>query len=142
MARLPRSPDDEGTVTVLVVGLTVAMLLVAGLVYDGGRLLAARREAYALADNAARAGAQAVHLDALRTGGTVELVDERVRAAAHTYLDRLGHQGSVTSAGSTVEVTVTIDVPMAVLKIAGIDTRTVTGRGQARLVRGSTEEGR
>ena len=48
--------DEEGTVTVFVVGFMLALLLVAGLVIDGGNVLAARREAANVAESAARAG--------------------------------------------------------------------------------------
>ena len=48
---------ERGTVTVFIVSMTTALLLVAGLVFDGGRMIAARRDADAVAAAAARAGA-------------------------------------------------------------------------------------
>ncbi|MBS3939868.1 MAG: hypothetical protein KG028_02800, partial [Actinobacteria bacterium] len=60
----PRQGED-GAVSILVVGLATALLMVAGLLYDGGQILSARREAFAVADNAARAGAQALDIGAL-----------------------------------------------------------------------------
>ena len=44
-----RRRDEQGSVTVFVVSITAALLLIAGLVFDGGRMIAARREADAVA---------------------------------------------------------------------------------------------
>ena len=53
----------------IIVGMTGVMLLAAGLAFDGSRVLAARREAVDVARQAARAGAQAVDIGAVRAGG-------------------------------------------------------------------------
>jgi hypothetical protein len=135
---MARWRSEEGSVTVFVVGLTMALMMVAGLVYDGGQILAARRQAHDLADNAARAGAQAVDLDALRSGAPVELNPLGAQVAAEDYLALTGHTGEVRVTADTVEVTVTITTPMVLLQLAGISERTVTASGQARLVRGIT----
>ena len=134
-----RCRQDDGSITIFVVGLTLALLLVAGLVYDGGRILAARRQAHDLADNAARAAAQAVDLDALRAGNAVTLDPLAAQLAAEDYLAATGHHGTVAVTADRVEVTVSITTPMALLTLAGIAERSVTAQGQARLVRGITE---
>ncbi len=67
MTRPPRPAPERGAVTVFVTIITVALLAVGGLVADGGRILTARREATNVAESAARAGAQAIDLTALRT---------------------------------------------------------------------------
>lgn len=133
--------DETGTITVLVVGLTVALLAIGGLVFDGGRLLAARREAFAVADNAARAGAQAVDRDVLRAGGAVLLDPPDAERAALAYLQQTGHEGVVTVLGDRVRVEVTRSVPLVLLPIVGMEARTVTGTGEARVVRGITQAG-
>lgn len=133
-----RRDAEEGAITVFVVALTLALLLLAGLVYDGGRVLAARQLARDLADNAARAAAQAIDLDALRSGSPPALDPLAARAAAETYLAATGHAGDVVVAGDSVEVTVSLTTPMALLQLAGIHERTVTGIGIARIVRGVT----
>ena len=53
----------------IIVAMTGVMLLAAGLAFDGSRVLAARREAVDVARQAARAGAQAVDIGAVRAGG-------------------------------------------------------------------------
>lgn len=130
--------SEDGTVTVLVVGLTLALLLVAGLVFDGGAVLAARREANDLADNAARAAAQAVDVTALRSGASVALDPLAAEVAAEEYLAATGHDGEVVVGTDRVEVTVAVTARMSLLQLAGIGDRTVTATGEARLVRGIT----
>lgn len=133
-----RHDGEEGAITVFVVALTLALMLVAGLVYDGGRVLAARQQARDLADNAARAAAQQVDLDAVRSGSAPSLDPLAAEAAADSYLEAAGRQGSVVVTGDHVEVTVSLTTPMVLLQIAGISDRTVTGKGRARIVRGVT----
>lgn len=127
---------EDGAVSMLVVGLALALLLVAGLVFDGGRLLAARSEAFAVADNAARAGAQAVDIAELRASGTAAFDRAAAETAALAFLDRAGHRGSVNVSPQQVEVTVTITAETAILGLAGVDERTVTATGRATLVSG------
>ena len=124
--------------SVLVVGLTTALLMVAGLLYDGGQILAARREAFAVADSAARAGAQAIDFAVLRASGQTRLDPAQAEAAARGHLDRRGHTGTVIVGDEHVEVTVSATVDLHLLRVVGLETRTVTGTGQARIVRGIT----
>lgn len=132
---------EDGAATIFVVGLATALLMLAGLLFDGGRVLSARREAFHAADNAARAGAQAVGLDAVRAGATPRLDPSAAELAAREYLDRLGLHGEVRVTGDRVEVTVSLDVEMALLQIVGVNGRTVTGTGQAGIVAGVTRAG-
>ena len=130
------STSEDGTVSVLVVGLAAALLMVAGLVYDGGQILAARQEAFMVADNAARAGAQAVDIPALRASGTTHLDGPEARAAAGAYLERVGHTGTVNATAERVEVVVSVTVDLFLLRVVGLEDRTVTGTGEAQIVRG------
>ena len=66
-------PRERGSVTVFVVIFTIALVFVAGLVFDGGQILAARREASNVAESAARAGAQAIDEGELRRSGQIRL---------------------------------------------------------------------
>lgn len=129
---------DEGSITVFMVGITAALMLMAGLVYDGGQVLAARRLAHDLAGNAARAGAQAVDVTALRSGATPVVDPLGAQAAAEDYLTMIGHEGEVSVSEDRVAVTVRLTKRMVLLQLAGIDERTVTATREARLVRGVT----
>lgn len=128
--------SERGSVTVFVVVLTAALLMVGGLVLDGGYTLAAHRRAFNEAEAAARAGAQAVDLDALRVTGEVRLDPETARARAESYLAETGHRGSVEVDGDTVLVTVNFRQPMLILSVAGVGPLEINGEGSARAVRG------
>ena len=67
-ARTSRQPhtDEAGSVTAMVAIFAVALLLLAGLVYDGGMILASKRRAINTAEQAARAGAQEVSIASVR----------------------------------------------------------------------------
>lgn len=115
-----RGDHEEGQVTLLVLGLAVALFALAGLVVDGGRELAAEQHAYSLAEAAARAGAGALSPAGLHRGALV--VDPaRATAAAQGLLRSAGHLGEVTVAGATVTVTVAWSEPTEVLSLVGID---------------------
>ena len=95
----------------------LGLLMAAGLVVDGGRKIIALREASHLADNAARAGAQAVDLDILRSTGSIVLDPDHAATLASDYLASAGHTGEVTVAGDTVTVTVTLTVDPTLLPV-------------------------
>jgi len=116
--------------------LTVAMLILIGLVVDGGYVLAARRRAIDEANGAARAGAEALAPSSYRTSGALDLDPAVADAAAQGYLAAAGHAGSITVTGNEVTVTLAFDQPMSLLRIIGIETVNVSGRGHARSVRG------
>lgn len=125
------SRSEQGSVTVFVVSLTLALLLAAGLVFDGGRLVDARLEAADAAGAAARAGAQA--MTDLRSGDR-RLDPARAAAAASAQLGRSGHDGSVEVRGAEVVVTVRITRRPALLHLVGLGARTVTATRSARPV--------
>ena len=128
--------DQSGRVTAFVIIMVTAILLFAGLVLDGGLALAAKVRAVGEAQEAARAGAQEIDLAAYRATGTLRLLPQQAGAAARSYLAAAGHSGSVSVAGNTVNVTVTISQPTELLGLIGIGSITVTGSGQAQPQRG------
>jgi len=132
---------EQGVVTVFVAGITLALLLVAGLVVDGGYILAARREAANLAESAARAGAQQLDTATLRTGTGPTLDPAAATGAARSFLTATGHTGTVTLHGDVVHVEVTIHQPTYLLALAGTRSVQVTGIGESRPVRGIVSEG-
>ena len=94
----------------MVAVLGLAFLMVAGLALDGGRKLGALSEAQDIADNAARAGAQAIDTDAYQLTGTPSLDPAAATRAVHSYLDATGHTGTVEVTGPTVTVTVSMSI--------------------------------
>lgn len=130
--------DERGTVTAFVTIMAVALLAVVGLVADGGFLLAARRQAFDEAEAAARAGAQAVDIDSVRSGGPIRIDPEAARSRVFDYLASTGHEGSVSVNGDMVRVRVRFRREMAVLGLIGLGPAAVEGDGEARGVRGVT----
>ena len=132
-----RSSAERGAVSVLLVMLFASLFVVSGLTYDGGRILAARREAIDTASAAARAGAQQLDPAPLRAG-RVELDPIAAERAADAYLRTTGYDGHTEIIDGQVRVTVTITRPLVILSAVGIHERAVTGVGTARPVRGIT----
>lgn len=121
MIHATRVQRDRGAVTAFAVIAVIGLLMAAGLVLDGGRLLAARRDAIDVGRGAARAGAQAVIPAVPGTGGTAQVDPARAQALAQAYLARAGYQGDVTVTGDTVTVTVHTRVSMVVLPLPARD---------------------
>ena len=136
-----RLSGDEGMVTAFVVVMMFALLLLAGLVLDGGLTLAAHVQAIDEAQAAARAGAQQIDLATYRTTGAEVLDPAAATTAADSYLAVTGHTGTVTVTGDEVTVTVRITQPTQILSIAGIKAFTVSGTGTAVAERGITGAG-
>jgi Flp pilus assembly protein TadG len=128
--------DERGQVTAFVASVMVALLVLAGLTVDGGYALAARRRAVDEANGAARAGAQALALADYRATGTYRLNPAAATAAARAYLAPTGHDATVTVAGDRIRVEVRFSQPMVLLRIVGVDRLAVSGKGEARSVRG------
>lgn len=131
--------DERGQVTAFVVIITLALFLFAGLVIDGGYALAAKRRANALAEGAARAGAQALDPEILRSTGAVVLDPSLASNLASAYLEKEGYRGDVQVFDDRVLVTVHSSQPMLILGMAGLGRVSITGRGEARTVRGVGE---
>jgi len=135
--RRGRGPHgDGGQVTAFIVVFAAAVVLFAGLVLDGGLALSAKVRAIDEAQEAARAGAQALDLAAYRHNGTVQLVPAQARALAQRYLLSTRDAGTVTLTGDTVTMTITAYQHTQLLRVVGLHTLTVTGIGSAHPVRG------
>ncbi|GAA4561108.1 pilus assembly protein TadG-related protein [Planotetraspora kaengkrachanensis] len=135
--------DDRGSVTAFAVVFALALLICAGLVVDGGAKIQAYREAYAVAEETARAGAGQIDLDrAYAQGGRFEIDTSKALAAARDYLGSGGHSGSVTMVGGrTVHVSVTVSKPTKLVSLVGIGSVTATAKASARMFQG-IEQGR
>ncbi|MFI7033613.1 pilus assembly protein TadG-related protein [Microbispora rosea] len=128
--------SDRGSISGFVVVVMLAALVCLGLVVDGGQKIRAYREAYAVAEEAARAGAGVVDVDrAYAQGGRFELDTASALAAARAYLASSGHQGSVAMAGGrTLRVTVNVSRPTVLLSLIG--DVTATASASARMLQG------
>jgi Flp pilus assembly protein TadG len=113
---------DTGSISAFVVMLVLTFAVCAGLAVDGGRQVGARSRAADLAENAARAGAQ--EITDIRTG-TWRLDRVRARQAAAAYLAARGHTGTIRVSNRRITVVVSITIDTSLLRLAGIDSRTV-----------------
>lgn len=134
---------DRGTLSLVMAVLMVGLMMMAGLVLDGGRAIAARENAADIAQQAARAGADALAPNSLRAGTVSGLATDPAAAQA-----AVAHAVSVTGAGYTmsiagdlVRVTVTVHRHTVILSAVGVDDVGGTASATARPLVGSSTGG-
>lgn len=130
--------SEQGSVSALVAVVALGLVMVAGLAYDGGQIIAAQATARDLASNAARAGAQEIDLAELRATGTVLLDPDRAAEAATDYLALTGHSGRITVDGGDITVSVDVRQPMRILPLPA---RTVAAVHTATALTGPSDDG-
>jgi hypothetical protein len=137
--RLRHEERDAGSVTVFVAVTMLGLLVLCGLVVDGGAKLRATQQADRIAAEAARAAGQAVDPAALVAG---DVTVDRAAAveSAQGYLAAAGVSGTVALSpdGTAIEVDVVVAAPSVFLGLVGIESFSVTGHGRAVLVHGVT----
>lgn len=106
----------------------VTLMMILGLVVDGGAKARALDHAGAIASEAARAAA------ATYRPGDIAIDPQAANQAAQDYLTAAGATGSVTVTGLDVAATATLRQDTVFLPLVGIDAFTVTGAGQAQVV--------
>ncbi|WP_040160821.1 hypothetical protein [Nigerium massiliense] len=112
--------DERGhSLTVFVAVVVAALILMAGLVVDGGAQSAASRKAHQVAAQAARAGTDA---GATARAGGREADSAEMLAAARQVLAGSGVQGTATVSGGAVEVRTRVSTDTVFLSIIGIRT--------------------
>ncbi|PRY17795.1 pilus assembly protein TadG-related protein [Kineococcus rhizosphaerae] len=147
-------PRDEGSIAPAVPVLALVLLLLAGLVVDASRQLTERGRAVAYAEEAARAGAAAIELDA----PDLELLpDEQVAARVNAYCGAAAAAGAplvdpgncfrgTTRTGDpqarriVVQTHVELVQPTTLLGIVGVRELRASGDGRARPFEGTREE--
>lgn len=137
--RLADTDPEAGSVTVFAAITVLGILILCGLVVDGGAKLRAVQHADRVATEAARAAGQAADVAAL-AGGEARVDRQDAVDAATAFLAAAGATGTATvsSNGTSVEVTVTATAPTVFLGLIGIPAFAVTGHGEATLVHGIT----
>lgn len=141
--RNARARDDHGSVALYMSLIMVGLLVMAGLVVDGGAAIAARARAADLAEQAARAGADALSPASLRGPSPTDLRVDPVaaRVAGARVLSLAGATGQVQVSG--LEVTVTAHVPRkaVILSAVGVSDLTGTATATATVLHGTTTGG-
>jgi hypothetical protein len=131
----PASPD-EGSISLFMVVMAVALLAAVGLVVDGGLKVRALQRADEAAREAARAGSQMLDVPAAVRGDAVAVDSAGAARAARSYLAAAGVAGTVRVSGNVVAVSTRVDFTPVFLTFAGVGTSTVTGTASARPVSG------
>jgi hypothetical protein len=132
VARSTRARDERGlSVTPFVTVIFAALIMVVGLVVDGGQKVAAASRAETAAAGASRAAGNAAATQELGARDPVAAAT----LAARTYLaGQPGVTGSVTVSGGVVHVRTSATEPTIFLGIVGIEALTGTGSAQANIV--------
>jgi hypothetical protein len=122
--------------------MAVGLMAMAGLVIDGGAASAARGRAADLAQEAARAGADALAPDSLRgaTPAALRIDPAAAHRATLQVLTLGGATGEVTVNGLTVSVVAHVPEHAAVLSAVGVGDLTGTARASATILYGTTTE--
>jgi hypothetical protein len=129
---------QEGSISAFVVLALVAIFVLMGLVVDGGSALTAQQAASDEAQQAARAGAGALSVNALRSG-SLQLDPGAAVAAAEAFTVAAGHPGTASVSSGVVTVSVHYRIPTALLGLVGIDSLAVSAAASAVDVEGVTE---
>ena len=113
---------ERGIVSLYLVAVIVGLLAMAGLVVDGGNAIDAREHAADLAQQAARAGADALSPASLHTADPTGLAPDpaAARSAADTVLAGSGVTATVTVTAGTVTVRVTVHARTQILSAFGL----------------------
>lgn len=122
--RVARRRGERGSAAVFVVGFSIVLFVAAGLVADGGVAINARMRVADDAEQAARAGADAIDLATLRSSGQLAIDPAAAQGRAAGYLQDLGYGGgqyAVSVSGGTVEVELRDRADTLLLGIVGID---------------------
>jgi hypothetical protein len=116
-----RRDDDRGMVTAYIAVLSVGLLFMAGLVFDGGRRVTTYLKAHDLAANAARAAAQAVDPSSIYAGDPV-LEQGAAVTAVETFVAGIPADVTIEEvnvAGDQVSVTLSLPFDPQLLPMAG-----------------------
>lgn len=127
-----RLQGDDGAATLWMVFGTIIIFAVAGLVFDGGTLISGKRDTINDAEEAARAGAQAIDAGSVLAGTGPQLDPAAAVARAEQFLATNGWSGTATADNTSVTVTITRQQPMTFLQTFGLGERTITGTATAR----------
>ena len=113
---------NQGSLSAMMVCLVMATMSLAGLTYDGGRVVSTYMAMSDAAQNAARLGGQ--QLVGIRSGNPH--IDEDLAASAmRAYLVARGLTGNFDIQGTKVTIEVSQKVQMRILGIIGVGEHTV-----------------
>ena len=124
---------QRGSLSAVVVSITMACMSLVAFVHDGGRALAHYVSVADSAQNAARIGAQSI--SDIRAGSP-RIDTETATRRAQEYLIRQGLEGRITSDHQSVTVHVSQQVPSTLLGAFGVRAKVVSVTRSALVVGG------
>ncbi|WP_298748597.1 Tad domain-containing protein [uncultured Serinicoccus sp.] len=144
LVQVLRAGRERGSILPVIPVVALSLLLIAGLVIDASRQLNARSQAVAYAEEAARAGAQAVEPEPPAT-----LDPQQARRNVGDYCAQVLQRSAVTSCGVTdiepaddsprpytMVVRVETQIPTTLLGMVGVRSLSASGVGRAEPVAG------
>ncbi|NUK50108.1 hypothetical protein HRW14_07315 [Streptomyces lunaelactis] len=134
-AALSADRRDRGSMSTFFALSTLAILMVMGLLVDGGGALNAGNRATSLAQEAARTAGQQLDPAQAIEGTAITIDPDAALGAAQNYLAAAGVQGDVqiTDGGQTLTVTVHDTYDTYFAQFVGKSTINVTGTAKAHL---------
>ncbi len=137
-----RSGTDRGSVTAFFAAAVLALLVMAGLVVDGGGKVRALQRADRIAAEAGRAAGQQIDLAAAVAGERPRVEVPRAVAAARRYLAATGTDGTVAIAPDRRSLTIEVRSTSRTvfLGLVGIGQLSATGTATVELVPGVRTE--
>lgn len=133
MKRVSAMRDERGQVAPIASVMLLGLVVLAGLVIDGGMLFASRRDLQGIADGAVRAGAMALDEASLRGGESTDLrLDpERARTDVRDYLTSVGFSGRSQILPGSGEVEVVLELRRRTLVMGIVGVREITVRASS-----------
>ncbi|MEU6212750.1 pilus assembly protein TadG-related protein [Streptomyces sp. NPDC047023] len=130
-----RHGDDRGSLSPFYALSAIGIIMIMGLLVDGGGALNATNKATGLAQEAARAAGQQLNVPAAVQGTEITVDPDAAVAAAQDYLATQNVTGSVTvtDGGQRLEVTVHDTYTTYFAQFVGRATISVSGTAHARL---------
>ncbi|MET7919840.1 pilus assembly protein TadG-related protein [Streptomyces avermitilis] len=131
----PRARRDDGSMSLFFAVTTVGLLMVMGLLVDGGGALNASNRAESLAQETARTAGQQLDPAQAIEGTAITIDPDAAQGAAQDYLAAAGVQGDVqiSDGGHTMTVTVHDTYHTYFAQLLGKGTISVTGSATAHL---------
>lgn len=129
-----RVGDDRGSASGWAIGTMVVGLLLAALLFDGGAAMTVKADAWSIAQQAARRGADQLDLAVLRSTGEVLIDPAAAEDAAAEWLAQAGASGSVSATIEQVSVTVTVTGQTVLLSAVGINSYDLSATATAEAI--------
>ena len=131
-----RSARERGSVSIWLATASFVMIILVGLAVDLGGQVQAQQHARDVAGQAARTGGQQLQAAKAIRGQGVYANTAQASSAARAYLASSNVTGTVSiQGGDTVVVTTTAQYQTKFLGIIGLNTMTVRGAAESRIVR-------